>query len=477
VTGAGGDGDLLRRSAVALAGLLRRKELSAVELMEATLRRIEQVNPAVNAVVTLLPQRALAGARAADEALARGEPPGPLHGLPVAHKETNPTAGIRTTWGSPIYTDHVPAESALIVERLQAGGAITIGKTNAPEFGAGSHTFNPVFGTTRNPYDPAVSAGGSSGGAAVALACGMHALADGSDLGGSLRNPAGWNNVVGFRPSPGRVPVWPDPGAWFTMAVHGPLGRTVEDVALMLSAVAGPDRRSPVSLELPGSLFAGSLAREMRGLRVAFAPDLGGLPVDPRVAEVVAAQRQVFVDLGCDVADDCPDLSEADLAFHAYRAWDFEAGLGELLDRHPDQLKQTVIWNIEEGRTLSGPDLGRAERARTRVYEHARRFFERYDVLVGPVSQVPPFPVEVEYPTEVAGVPMDSYIAWMKSCSRITVTESPAVSVPAGFTRDGHPTGLQIVGPHHADRLVLEVAWAFQEATGHWRRPPAVLAG
>ncbi len=472
-----GERELVRRSAVELARMIRRKDLSALELMEATLREIERVNPVVNAIVTLLPERALAGARAADEALARGDEAGSLHGLPVAHKETNPTAGIRTTFGSPIYADNVPAESAIVVERLQGGGAITIGKTNAPEFGAGSHTFNPIFGATRNPYDQNVSAGGSSGGAAVALACGMHAIADGSDLGGSLRNPGGWNNVVGFRPSPGLVPVQRERGAWFTMPVHGPMGRTVEDVALMLTAVAGPDRRAPIVIEQPGSAFAGPLERDLRGLRVAFAPDLGGLPVDPRVAEVVAAQRQVFVDLGCDVEDACPDLEEADDAFHAFRAWDYEARLGELLDRHRDKLKQTVIWNIEEGRKLSGPDLGRAERARTRVYDTARRFFERYDVLVCPVSQVPPFPIEVEYPVEIAGEAMDSYIDWMRTCSRITVTESPAISVPAGFTRDGHPTGIQIVGPHHADRFVLEVAWAFQQATGHWAQSPAVAIG
>ena len=468
--------DLLFRSATDLTTDLRAKRISASELMEATLAQIERVNPPVNAIVTLLPERAMAGARAADAAISAGSQIGPLHGLPVAHKETNMTAGIRTTFGSPIFADNVPTQSNIIIERMQGGGAITIGKTNAPEFGAGSHTFNPVFGITRNAYNQAVSSGGSSGGAAVALASGMHAIADGSDLGGSLRNPAGWNNVVGFRPSPGLIPVWPDKGSWFTMAVQGPMARYVEDIALQLTAIAGPDRRSPLSLEITGSTFAGSLERSIKGLRVAFAPDLGGLPLDPRVREVIERQRAVFTDLGCAVTDACPDLSGADEAFHAFRAWDFELGLGELLDTHPDKLKQTVIWNILEGRALSGPDLGRAERLRSAVYERTRVFFEQYDVLVTAVSQVPPFPVETEYPTEIDGVAMHNYIEWMRSCSRITVTESPTISVPAGFTRDGLPTGLQIVGPHHADRLVLEVAYAYQQATRHAdTRPPVAM--
>ncbi len=466
--------DFLFDSAANLAGMLRRRELSAVELMEATLAQIERVNPAVNAIVTLLPERAMEGARAADAAMAMGETTGPLHGLPVAHKETNLAAGIRSTSGSRIYADRIPDESTLIVERLQNGGAIAIGKSNAPEFGAGSHTFNEVFGVTRNPHQPAVSCGGSSGGAAVSLATGMHAVADGSDLGGSLRNPAGWNNVVGFRPSPGLVPNYPDAGAWFTMPVTGPMGRTVEDIALQLTAIAGEDRRAPVSLPVDPAAFARPLERDLRGLRVAFSPDLGGLPVDPRVAEVIAAQRDVFVGLGCDVDDAAPDLSDADEAFHVYRAWDFEANLGPLMDKHADLMKQSVIWNIMEGRKLTGPQIGRAEQARTRAYQNACRFFEKYDVLICPVSQVPPFPVETEYPTEINGVPMESYIAWMRSCSRITVTESPAISVPAGFTRDGLPTGLQIVGPHHADFHVLQVAWAYQQATQHWKTRPAL---
>ena len=469
--------DLLFRRAVDLASLIRARELSAAELMEATLARIAAVNPAVNAVVTLLPERAMEGARAADAALTRDAPIGPLHGLPIAHKDTIQTAGIRTTWGSPIFRDFVPQTDALIVERERAAGAITLGKTNVPEFGAGSHTFNPIFGVTRNPYDLDVSAGGSSGGAAAALACGMHPIADGSDLGGSLRNPAGWNNVVGFRPSAGRVPSWPTSAAWFPLTVQGPLARSVEDVALMLSAVAGPDRRAPLGLAEDPSIFSQPLGRDLQGLRVAWSPTLGGLPVDRRVAEIVGAQRTVFEGLGCSVEEAEPDLADADEIFETLRAWDFELGLGQHLDEHPDLLKETVVWNIERGRALSGPDVGRAERLRTLLYERVRRFFERYDALVLPVSQVPPFPIEEEYPTAIEGAAMGSYVEWMRSSSRITVTGCPAISVPAGFTPAGHPTGLQIVGPPRADRLVLEVAYAFQEATGHWKRRPPVVTG
>jgi amidase len=275
--------------ATELARLIRAKQVSAVEAMQAHLGQIERVNPQVNAIVTLLPERALEGARAADAALARGEPVGPLHGLPIAHKDLVPTAGIRTTWGSPIYADHVPEVDALIVQRLRAAGAITIGKTNTPEFGAGSQTFNAVFGETRNPYDLSKTCGGSSGGAGAALACGMLPIADGSDLGGSLRNPGNFNNVVGLRPSPGRVPAWPTPLPWQPFSVLGPMARTVADVALLLSAIAGPDDRHPISIAEPGVGFRQPLGRDFHGVRVAWAPALGGLPVDPRVTAVLEA--------------------------------------------------------------------------------------------------------------------------------------------------------------------------------------------
>jgi amidase len=458
-----------------LAHRIRNRDISAVEVMQAHLDQIERVNPLVNAIVTFLPERALEGARAADTALARGDEVGPLHGLPIAHKDTLATKGIRTTQGSPIYRDTVPEENALIVERLHQAGAIPTGKTNVPEFGAGSQTFNTVFGTTLNPYDLSTTPGGSSGGAAVALATGMQPIADGSDLGGSLRNPGGYCNIVGFRPSPGRVPKINTKSAWFDMTVNGPLARTVGDVALMMSAIAGPDPRSPISLDDPGSTFAQPLDRDFRGVRVAWSRDLGGLPIDPRTIAVLESQRGVFADLGIELVEAAPDLSGADEVFHTYRAWDFEISYGELLDHHRDHLKDTVIWNVEQGRALSGPDLGRAARLRSDIYRRAHHFFAEYEFLLLPVSQVPPFPADIPYPTEVDGTPMQTYIDWMRTCSRITVTAHPAISVPAGFTPEGLPVGLQIVGRARDDWGVLQLAHAFEQATGHWRRHPSLL--
>jgi amidase len=467
--------DLLFMTARELARHIRERKLSAVEVVTAHLEQIARVNPVVNAIVTLLPERALAAARAADSTLARGGAVGPLHGLPIAHKDTLATKGIRTTQGSPIYRDVVPDENALIVERIQAAGAIPIGKTNVPEFGAGSQTFNTVFGTTLNPYDPSKTPGGSSGGAAVALATGMHPIADGSDLGGSLRNPGGYCNIVGFRPSPGRVPKIASKMAWFDMTVNGPLARTVGDVALLMIVIAGSDLRSPISLEDPGTQFTQPLERDFRGVRVAWSRDLGGLPVDPRTTAVLESQRGVFADLGIDLVEAEPDLSDADEVFEAFRAWDFEVSYGDLLDTRRDQLKDTVIWNVEQGRALSGPELGRAARLRSDIYRRAHAFFADYEFLLLPVSQLPPFPAHLPYPTEVAGEPMGTYIEWMRTCSRITVTAHPAISVPAGFTPDGLPVGLQIVGRARDDWGVLQLAHAFETATEHWRRRPPVL--
>jgi amidase len=467
--------DICFMPAVELARRICATELSAEEVMTAHLAQIERVNPQVNAIVTLLPERALEGAQAADAALARGEAIGPLHGLPVAHKDLFPTSGIRTTSGSPIYHDFVPDHDALIVERLRRAGAITIGKTNTPEFGAGSQTFNPVFGATLNPYDTTKTCGGSSGGAAVALACGMLPIADGSDMGGSLRNPASFCNVVGLRPSPGRVPSWPDLGGWFTISVDGPMARTVQDVALMLSAIAGPDARSPIAIAEPGSLFARPLDRDFSGTRIAWSSDLGGLPVDPRVSAVIDGQRHVLEALGCLIEEKEPDFTDADEVFKTLRAWRFDLALGELLETHRDQLKDTVIWNIEAGRNLTGPQLGRAERLRTALYHRVREFMKTYEFLILPVSQVPPFDVHQPYVTEINGAQLETYIDWMRSCYYISVLGLPAIAVPCGFTPEGLPVGLQIVGRHQDDWGVLQLAHAFEQATEVWRRRPLVV--
>ncbi len=361
-------------TATELARRIRAKELSAVEVMEAHLDRIEETNPKMNAIVTLLPERAMEEASAADEALARGEEVGPLHGLPVAHKDLVPTRGVRTTFGSLVFKNFVPDHDALIVERLREAGAISVGKTNTPEFGAGSQTFNEVFGETLNPYDTTRTCGGSSGGAAVALACGMLPIADGSDMGGSLRNPAAFCNVVGLRPSPGRVPSWPSPAAHSTLSVEGPMARTVGDVALMLGAISGPDPRSPVAIAGQGDAFFRSLERDFGGVRLAWSRDLGGLPVDPHVTATLDEQRYVFEDIGCIVEDGEPDFTDADEVFKVLRAWHYELAYGELLEAHRDKIKDTVVWNIEEGMRLSGPQLGEAERKRTELYHRVRIF-------------------------------------------------------------------------------------------------------
>ena len=461
-------------SAVELVERIRSKDLSAVEVMQAHLSRIERINPTVNAIVTLLPEQALAQAKAADEALANGKTPGPLHGLPIAHKDLVLTKGIRTTKGSPIFKDFVPAEDALIVERLKTAGAIAIGKTNTPEFGAGSQTFNEVFGETLNPYDTTKTCGGSSGGAAVALACGMLPIADGSDTGGSLRNPASFCNVVGMRPSPGRVPSWPRFNAWDTFAVEGPMARTVSDAALMLSAMAGPDPRSPIAIAEPADRFSRSLERDFKHTRIAWSRNLACLPVDPEVTAAMEKQKHVFENLGC-VLEACePDFSDADDIFKILRAWAYELNYSELLDAHRHQIKDTVIWNIQEGSKLSGPQIGKIARKRTELYHRVRSFMETYEFMILPVSQVPPFDVKQRYVSEINDVKMETYIDWMKSSYYITTTGQPAISVPCGFTPDGLPVGLQIVGRHQDDFGVLQLAYAFEQLTGFWKQRPAV---
>ena len=454
---------------------IRSRELSAVEVMDAHIAQIERVNPAVNAIVTFLPDLARAGARAVDATLARGDDPGPLAGLPVVHKDLAVTKGIRTTFGSPIYKDFVPDVDTILIERLKKAGAVTVGKSNVPEFGAGSQTFNPVFGPSRNPYDLDKTPGGSSGGATAALACGLVPIADGSDLGGSLRNPASFCNVVGLRPSPGRVPNWPSLSAWFPMGVVGPMARTVQDVALTMSAIAGPDARAPTSLQEPGLTFARPLARNFKGARVAWSRDLGGLPFEPEVSEITERQRGIFKDLGCIVEDATPDLRDADEIFGVMRAWNMELSFGQLLKTKRDQMKDTVIWNIEQGSRLTGPQVGAAEVKCTQLFHRMREFMEKYDFLVAPVAQVLPFDVNVPYPTEINGVKLDTYIDWMRSCSRITVTGAPALSVPCGFSRKGLPVGLQIVGRHQDDFGLLQIAHAFEQATGLWKQQPALV--
>jgi amidase len=471
--------DLCAKDAVTLAGMLRRRQVSAREVIAAHIARIEALDGSVNAVVTRCFDAALAKAASADAALARGESTGLLHGLPVAHKDLVDTAGVRTTYGSPLFAENVPSRDALVVQRMSAAGAISLGKTNAPEFGAGSHTVNPVFGATRNPFDLSRSAGGSSGGAAAALAARMICLADGSDLGGSLRNPASFCNVVGLRPSPGRVPDWPFSDVADVLGVAGPMARTVADVALLLIVLSGPDPRVPLALDAAPPAaepdqIAGLLERDLRGVRVAWSADLG-LPVEPAVRETLAPARQVLADLGCEVTDAAPDLSGADFAFRTWRAFRFATNLGPLLRQHPGQIGPNVTWNIERGLELSVADLGRATLWQAALAERVSAFFGSYELLACPVAQVVPFDVTLDWVHDIDGHPQHTYLDWMASAYQISVAGLPAISVPAGFTPDGLPVGLQLVGRRRADWALLGVAHAVEAATGHGRTVPPLL--
>ena len=457
--------DLCFMTATHLREQIANREVSAREVLDAHLRQIERTNADLNAIVTLESDKAMQWAREADDLQARGEPLGCLHGLPVAHKDLFETAGIRTTFGSPIYSDYIPDKDELIIQRLRENGAITVGKSNTPEFGAGSQTFNPVFGATRNPYDLSKTCGGSSGGAAAALAARMIPIADGSDMGGSLRNPANFCNVVGIRPSTGRVPSWPTDHAWFSLGVQGPMARTVKDVALVLAAIAGPDRRVPLSITESGDQFLQDLETSLVGKRIAWAPSLGGLPVAADVLDIINQQRSVFEGLGCEVVDACLDFTGADEVFKTLRAFRFAMKFGSMVPEHGSKMKDTVLWNIAEGERLAGSDLARAQQLRTALFQRACAFFEQYDFLVGPVSQVSPFSVDKPFVSEINGTELTTYIDWMKSCYFVTATGMPAISVPAGITPEGLPVGLQIVGGFRQDLNVLQMAYGFEQST------------
>ncbi len=467
--------DLCFTSGRELARLIRARELSAREVMSAHLRQIERLNPKVNAVVAKLDDsECLALADDADLRLARGESVGPLHGLPFAFKDTEAAVGFPFTRGSPIYMSFMPTEDSVVVERLRRAGVIPIGKTNVPEFGMGSHTYNKVYGTTVNPYDLTKSAGGSSGGAGAALAAGLLPLANGSDLGGSLRNPGNFNNVVGFRPTVGLVPVAPTSLPFLGFLVKGPMARSVEDAALLLSAMAGSDSRDPSCYPSDPSAFAKGLDRDLEGVRVAWCPDLGGLPLDRRVRVVLDAQRAAFENLGCIVEEACPDLSGADEVFLTIRAWRSWNTLGSLLDKHRAEMKPEAVAEIESGAKLSGSDVGQAMIRQAEIMERMRRFQERYEFTICAVNQLPPFDATIDWPKEIEGTTMDHYVAWMKSAYWITVTFRPAISVPAGFTPEGLPVGIQIVGRYRDDLGVLQIAHAFEQATGFGRQRPAI---
>ena len=464
--------ELCAKSAVDLARMLARGDVGCVEVMDAHLRQIEAFNPRLNAIVTLAADRARDNARAFDAK--RPKEPPPLWGLPTAHKDLALTRGMRTTFGSPLYANYVPTEDDLIVERIRAAGAISVGKTNTPEFGAGSQTFNRVFGATKNPYDPTTTCGGSSGGAAAALAARMLPIADGSDLGGSLRNPASFCNVLGLRTTPGRVPAYPTLNPWSDMAVQGPMARSVDDIALFLSVLVGDDRRVPFAYTDPPSAFYPVTPLELHGLRVALTTDFG-LPVDAEIRACIEATGRLLGSLGATVELACPDLAGATEVFHVLRAHGFRARFGALSAADRAQLKDTIRWNLAAGERLTVDDIDRAYATRRAVYRRMNAFFDRFDFVVGPTTQVLPFDVNQPYPTAINGIEMHDYLEWMQSCARVTVTSCPALSLPAGFSRTGKPIGMQIVAPVRGEAQLLAFAKSVEAATRHAERAPDML--
>ena len=469
----GAGAELCFASARDLAARIRSRQVSAREVMTACLQQISRLNPKLNAIVAKLDDEAcLALADQADRALGNGGPIGPLHGLPIAFKDLEPAVGFPQSKGSPIHKGLMPDADSVIVERLRRAGAIGIGKTNVPEFGMGSQTYNTVYGTTLNPYDPTRTAGGSSGGAAVAVATGMLPIADGGDLGGSLRNPANFNNIVSLRPSVGLVPIAPTSIPFVGVSTKGVLARSVADVAFGLSVVAGADARDPQSFASNADEFAGSLERDFRGVRVAWCPDLGGLPVDRRVRKVLDTRRKTFEELGCITEDACPDFGDVNEVFLTLRTWASWTIYKDVLAQHRAVIKDDAIWDIESGRNVTGEDLGRALVQQGQLLERMRAFFARYEFLICAVNQVPPFDASTPWPASIEGVAMESYVSWMKSTYWISATCCPAISVPAGFTDDGLPVGVQIVGGYRDDVNVLKIAHAFESATGVGKRRP-----
>ena len=462
--------DLADRSGTELARLVRSREVSPVEVVEACLARVERYNPAVNAVVTLNP-RALDDAGDLELRLVRGEEVGLLAGLPVGIKDVTPVAGLRTTYGSALYRDYVPTEDALVVRRLRDAGAVILGKTNCPEFAAGGNTFNEVFGRTRNPWDPTRSAGGSTGGGAAGLVTGMIALAEGTDLGGSLRIPASFCGVVGLRPSVGLVPTYPADWAWDTLQVEGPVARTAKDVALMLQAVTGPSALSPVSQPTAGRNFVAAAARGLpQGLRVAYCPDVAGIGIDPAIEQVCRRAAVGLGELGVEVDEIELDLSFGRKAFLALRGLWFVAQMFPRMDQL-DRFGANVAGNIRAGLDTTTRDLGAAEAARGRMWHLFREFFGKFDHLLTPCMAVPPFPVDQNYPETVAGKKMETYVDWIAPTFVLSLTGLPVASVPCGLDPDGLPVGLQIVGKPFGEEALLALA-AQVEALHPIGRPP-----
>jgi amidase len=477
--------EIVTWDALELSRAIRERQVTCVEVMTAFLDQIALHNPTHNAIVSLRDRdELLAEAAERDAALDRGEYRGWMHGFPQAPKDLTSTAGIRTTMGSRLFEDNVPAADSILVERMRSAGPILIGKTNTPEFGLGSHTFNDVFGATRNAYAPDRTAGGSSGGAAVALALRMLPVADGSDAMGSLRNPAGYNNVLGFRPSWGRVPSGPAPDVFYQqLSTEGPMARSVADLAMLLSTLAGYDDRAPLSNTEDPAAFAQPLDANVRGRRVAWLGDLGGyLAIEPEVLALCRGALEAIEGLGCVVEEVVPDYP-FERSWSAWTTLRSIAQAGRHRENYTDaarraMLKPEIIWEVERGMTFSGLDFHQAALDRSAWYAAVRALFQRYDYLALPSAQLLPFDVTLDWPHEVAGRQMDTYHRWMEVVLPASLPGLPAISVPAGFSEDGRTIGLQLVAPAKADLAVLQIAAAYEAAT-EWvsRRLPPVLTG
>lgn len=454
---------------------LENLEISAVELLDVHLDRIAAANPVINAIVTHSDGEARRHAAAADEAIARDLPRGLLHGLPLAFKDTDDAVGMPSTFGSPVFRENFPEHDTVAVGRVRAAGTIVVGKTNVPEFATGSHTVNPLFGATRNPYHLGKSAGGSSGGAAAALASGMIPLATGSDMGGSLRNPASFCNVIGVRPTAGRIPGWPTADAWQGMLVSGPMARTAQDAALLLAVMAGDDIRSPLSLPGDGSEFLTPLDSDLGGIRIGWSRTLGALEVDPRVTETLDSNgRTGLGELGATLVDVEPDIGEFDDVFRTLRAIDFADGFGALVDAHRDELGPLLVSEVDLGRTMSLDDFHRARHRRTELYHRFSSLFAGIDVLAAPAAAVLPFDVTEPWVRSINSVVQPDYLEWMRAAWRVTPTGFTALSVPCGFSADGLPVGMQLIAPPRSELLLLRLAHEFERRRPYGQVRPAV---
>jgi amidase len=458
------DLSLTRKSARDLARLMRTRAVSPVEVLQAHLAVIDKLNPRLNAIVTLAAEQALGAAQAAEAAIMKGAPLGALHGLPVAIKDITLTAGLRTTFGSPLYKDHVPDADAEVVRRLKAAGAIVLGKTNTPEFAAGANTVNAVFGATRNPWNPELSPAGSSGGSAVAVAAGMVPLAQGTDFGGSIRVPAAFCGIVGIRPTPGLIPNYPMPLAWDPGQVNGPLARDAEDAAFMLDAMVGFSRLTPTSVAPPWQSASEAVTRanDAKGLRIAYASDIAGIGVDPEIDAICRRAAEGLRDAGASVEPIAFDASDGR---DPYQTWRGVWMVGQQFARldQLDAFGENLKGSVKAGMTIDALAIAKAEDTRLRVFHRFRELFERYDVLLTPAAPVRPFPVTQNAPTEINGRPLKSYIDWIAPAFLITLVSLPAGSVPAGKTRDGLPVGLQIVAPRFEEPKILSLAKIVQQ--------------